>query len=123
MNTNATTDARLQEQNTANMVLSNHIYEYQKGVRNLVLYTLRRDYAQQAVSKLKRLGIDYVVQEVGSRNVNIFFGRPQCIRAIRNIVTRPLNCLTPEEDFILGTLLGYDVCMQCERYCSRLQQS
>lgn len=35
------------------------------------------------------------------------------------IVTRPLNLLTPEEDFMLGTMLGYDICAQCERYCER----
>ena len=29
------------------------------------------------------------------------------------------NDLTPEEDFMLGTLLGYDIRMQCERYCQR----
>ncbi len=35
------------------------------------------------------------------------------------VVTRPLNELTPEEDFMLGALLGYDIRMQCERYCQR----
>ncbi len=34
-------------------------------------------------------------------------------------MTRPLNQLTPEEDFILGTMLGYDLCAQCERFCER----
>ena len=32
---------------------------------------------------------------------------------------RPLQLLSPEEDFILGALLGYDICMQCERFCKR----
>ena len=41
------------------------------------------------------------------------------MEAIRLIVTRPLNELTPEEDFILGAMLGYDICAQCERYCKR----
>jgi hypothetical protein len=41
------------------------------------------------------------------------------MEAIRLIVTRPLNQLTPEEDFILGAMLGYDICAQCERYCKR----
>ena len=27
--------------------------------------------------------------------------------------------LSPEEDFMLGALLGYDICAQCERYCKR----
>lgn len=35
------------------------------------------------------------------------------------MVTRPLNLLTPEEDFILGAMLGYDICAQCKRYCTR----
>lgn len=35
------------------------------------------------------------------------------------MITRPLDQLSPEEDFILGALLGYDIRMQCERYCSR----
>lgn len=25
----------------------------------------------------------------------------------------------PEEDFMLGIMLGYDISMQCERYCKR----
>ena len=38
------------------------------------------------------------------------------------MVTRPLNQLTPEEDFILGAMLGYDICTQCERYCERKER-
>ena len=48
-------------ESAAFMVLSNHIYEYQKGVRNLVLFTLRKELAQSAVDRLSRLGIDYLV--------------------------------------------------------------
>ena len=43
----------------------------------------------------------------------------KCINIVRLICNRPLNLLTPEEDFILGTMLGYDVCQQCERYNHR----
>lgn len=68
-------------ENAAHLVLSNHIYEFQKGVRNLVLFTLRKDLAQAAVDRLNRLGIDNLVQEAGDANVNIYFGRPQCIKA------------------------------------------
>ena len=28
-------------------------------------------------------------------------------------------CTIDKEDFILGTMLGYDVCQQCERYNHR----
>lgn len=41
------------------------------------------------------------------------------MEAIRHIITRPLNQLTPEEDFILGAMLGYDICQQCKRYCGK----
>lgn len=35
------------------------------------------------------------------------------------LFNKPLSQLTPEEDFILGAMLGYDICAQCERYCER----
>ena len=77
-------------------VLMNHIYELHKGVRHMVLFTCNK-----------------------KQNLNVYFGRRECLEAIRLIVTRPLNQLTPEEDFILGAMLGYDICAQCERYCKR----
>lgn len=100
-------------------VFMNHIYEFKKGVRRMVLYTVNRKYEALAVDRLRRQNIDFMVQPVDSRKVNLFFGRSECIHAIHRIVTRPLNQLTPEEDFILGAMLGYDICAQCERYCLR----
>ena len=100
-------------------VLMNHIYEYQKGVRRMVLFTFKKEYADFALHRLESQGIDYILQPVGGDNLNLYFGRKECLDAIRLIVNRPLNQLTPEEDFILGALLGYDICMQCERYCKR----
>ena len=100
-------------------VLMNHIYEYKKGVRRMVLFTCNLRYEQYATHRLSRQHIDYVVQPSGKQNINIYFGRRECLNAIRLLVTRPLNELTPEEDFILGAMLGYDICAQCERYCER----
>lgn len=100
-------------------VLMNHIYEYKKGVRRMILFTCPRRFEQQACIRLKRQSIDYVAQPAGRDNVNIYFGRRECLDAIRLFVTRPLHELTPEEDFILGAMLGYDICVQCERYCER----
>ena len=100
-------------------VLANHIYEYKKGVRRMILFTCNRRFEQQACHRLCRQSIDYVVQPAGKENVNVYFGRRECLDAIRLFVTRPLNELTPEEDFILGAMLGYDICAQCERYCER----
>ena len=100
-------------------VLMNHIYEYKKGVRQMVLFTFNKRYEDYATARLKRQNISYILQPVGNDRVNLFFGRKQCLEAIRLMVTRPLSQLTPEEDFILGAMLGYDICAQCERYCER----
>ena len=72
-------------------VLMNHIYEYKKGVRQMVLYTFNEKYRDFAVNRLEKQSIDYII-------------------------------LTPEEDFMLGAMLGYDICAQCERYCERKQR-
>ncbi len=100
-------------------VLMNHIYEYKKGVRQMVLFTMNKRYEQYATERLEHQDIPYVLQPAGSNTVNLYFGRRECLDAIRLFVTRPLNELTPEEDFILGAMLGYDICAQCERYCKR----
>ena len=97
----------------------NHIYELNKGVRQMVLFTCKKKYGKLAVERLESQGIPYVLQPAGQQNLNVYFGRRECLEAIRLIVTRPLNQLTPEEDFILGAMLGYDLCAQCERYCKR----
>ena len=100
-------------------VLMNHIYEYKKGVRRMVLFTFNKKYETFAVSKLKREDIDYIIQPIGNDRLNLFFGKRECLDAIRMMVTKPLCHLSPEEDFILGAMLGYDICAQCERYCER----
>lgn len=99
-------------------VFLNYVYEYQKGVRRMVLCTLRRRYVAAAVSRLQSQGICYYEQPAG-KNVNLYFGREECIEAVRQFIVRPLSQLSPEEDFILGALLGYDICLQCRRFCSR----
>ena len=103
-------------------VLTNHIYEYKKGVRRMVLFTFNKKYEEYATARLRRQNISYIVQPVGNDRVNLFFGRRECLDAIRLMVTRPLNMLSPEEDFILGAMLGYDICGQCRRYCVRKGQ-
>ena len=100
-------------------VLYNHIYEYKKGVRNLILYTLNEQYLPLACERLDKQRIPYLIQRAGKSNINIYFGQPECIETIRSFVSRPLNRLTPEEDFILGALLGYNICEQCKRFCTK----
>jgi len=104
-------------------VLMNHIYEYKKGVRQMVLYTFNKKYEDFAIKRLQHQNINYIIQPVGNDRLNLFFGSTECIEAIRLIANKPLNRLTPEEDFILGAMLGYDIRVQCERYCQRKCQS
>ena len=100
-------------------IFLNHIYEFKKGVRNMVLYTRSKEHEEFAIRRLKNQKISYMIQEVGTNKINLFFGKAECMEAMRHIIIRPLNQLTAEEDFILGAMLGYDLCQQCKRYCSK----
>ena len=104
-------------------VLLNHIYEYQKGVRNLILYTMPVKYKDYALNRLSNQKIDYAVQNVDESKFNLYFGRKECIEAIKFMTVKPMNLLSPEEDFMLGTMLGYNICMQCERFCDRKRKA
>lgn len=100
-------------------LLLHHIYEFQKGVRRLILCTMCPTCAELFCERLRRQGIDYLLQPVTDRKVNLYFGEPSCLELVRTFVHKPLNRLTPEEDFMLGAQLGYDLVRQCERYCRR----
>ncbi len=99
-----------------------NIYEFQKGVRNLVLCTMCPTCATLVCERLDRLGIGYVIQEITPEKVNLFFGNEYCLDVVRSFVHKPLNKLTAEEDFILGAMLGYDIARQCQRYCRYKQK-
>lgn len=101
----------------------NCIYEYKKGIRSMVLLTMSSRYREFATRRLESNGISYEIQTVSPEKMNLFFGREECMEVIRKIVIRPLNQLSAEEDFILGAMLGYDICQQCVRFCSRKQQA
>ena len=45
-------------------VFLNHVYEYKKGVRQMVLYTVNRKYEAFAIARLESQNIDYLVQPV-----------------------------------------------------------
>jgi hypothetical protein len=96
-----------------------HTYEYSRGVRALFLMTISRRELALVLGKLEAQGIHHFVQEVSPVKVNLFFGRPAFVAVARSFVTRPLNALTVEEDFMLGTLLGYDSEQQCRRFLTR----
>ncbi|WP_245270558.1 DUF2023 family protein [Beijerinckia mobilis] len=96
-----------------------HIYEYSRGVRSLFLMTITRPELAFVLAKLEAQGIPHFVQEVNPGKVNLFFGRPAFVAVARSFVTRPLNTLSVEEDFMLGMLLGYDREQQCLRFLVR----
>lgn len=103
-------------------VLAHHIYEYKKGLRHLVLHTIDASFREAAECKLQHQGIEYIVQAVTENKINLFFGDKDCVDVVREIGTKRLNDFTPEEDFVLGTMLGYDRLQQCRRYLQQKEK-
>ncbi len=104
-------------------VLCHHIYEYQKGLRHLVLHTMKGEHRSAAEAKLCRYDVDFLITELSNGNINIFFGKKECVDVMRSFGNTPLNKLSVEQDFILGIMLGYDRLAQCERYIKRTKTS
>lgn len=104
-------------------VFFHHIYEYKKGLRNLILHTTHRKNESKIRKKLAQHQIAYVIYPLGQEKINVFFGEQICIDVIKRIGKDCLTGYTPEEDFILGIMLGYDRRKQCERYLQRKQHS
>ncbi len=100
-------------------VMTHLIYEYKKGLRNLALITLPATNRRNAENMLTLKGIDYIVQEVTSDKINLFFGDIRCLNIVRSFNQPSLSKLSNEQDFILGIMLGYDRTQQCERYLNR----
>ncbi len=102
-------------------VFTHYLYEYRKGLRNLVLYTGRIEERETIEKKLRKDNISYYVQELGGTRMNCFLGDKACIDIIKQMKFRSLAGLTDEQDFMLGVMLGYDRLKQCERYLRRRQ--
>lgn len=95
------------------------IYEFRKGVRQLVLCTTCPRCAAILRERLDSQGIAHLTQPVSEKKVNLYFGDKLCLQTVETFIHKPLNRLTPAEDFMLGAMLGYDIRQQCERYCRR----
>lgn len=100
-------------------VFFHHIYEYKKGLRNLILHTTAQDNETKIRTQLERKQIAYVIYPLGRDKINVFFGEKICIQVIAQIGKPNLCEYTDEEDFILGIMLGYDRKKQCARYLQR----
>ena len=103
-------------------ILKHHIYEYKKGVRNLILHTMKKEEVQTAEIILKNKKIDYHIEEVTQQKINIFLGDPKCIEIICSFNGKTLDRYTPEQDFMLGIMLGYDRSQQFDRYIKRVSE-
>ncbi len=100
-------------------VFNHHLYEYEKGLRNLILHTCSVEKLEAMIFKLKRRDIDYEIYKIKNGNVNLFFGSNNCVEVVRKLGVENLSTLSDEKDFILGIMLGYDREKQCERYLHR----
>jgi hypothetical protein len=100
-------------------VLAHHIYEYKKGLRNLILHTAPASERHEVVRRLDSAGISYHIYPLSNGGINVFFGAPTCVAVVRAIGKPKLSDYTDEEDFVLGIMLGYGRLKQCERYLRR----
>ena len=100
-------------------IFLHHIYEYEKGIRNLVLHTLSQKYDVFIKAKLEKKRIRYHIQYLQNARMNIFWGSEYCINTLKHFGDKNLKDFSDEEDFILGIMLGYDRIRQCQRYINR----
>jgi hypothetical protein len=101
------------------LVFAHHLYEYKKGLRNLILHTTDAMFEEMIVNRLENSKIAYIIENVGDKKINVFFGNELCIEVLKHFNTKDLSSLSDEEDFILGIMLGYDRLKQCERFIAR----
>jgi hypothetical protein len=104
-------------------VLKHHVYEYKKGIRNMVLHTMKSSEKEKAVLFLKMKEVIFWICEVGETKINVFFGNPECVEIVKSFQADSLSELTPEQDFMLGIMLGYSREQQYTRYLKYLRNS
>lgn len=95
------------------------LYELDKGLRDLALLTTPLDNKEIIEEKLDECGYNYIVEKLKSGFINVFFGIKEPIEVLKKIGKHSLEEYTPEEDFILGVLLGYNTNKQCKRYLAK----
>ncbi len=100
-------------------ILDHHIFAFKKGLQKLVLYTGScRDHAQ-ILELLNKWRIAFNVTKVDDK-INSLFGAKDCFEFIKFFGNKKLHELNDYEDFILGTLLGYDLKLQCRSYLGNI---
>lgn len=116
-------DRHDEHRHPAMAVFVHHCYELRRGLRDLVLHTAPARHRAAMEARLAAIGLSCHVARLSDERINIFFGREPHVAVIRSFGDKPLNDYTPEEDFILGTMLGYDGRQQCERYLVRRRRA
>lgn len=95
------------------------VYEYQKELRDLCLFTCPIEHEEKIKKALENQSINYLICSIENGKINVFFGMPECLEIIKQFSCSRLNELTVEEDFILGMMLGYGKKQQYQRYLIR----
>lgn len=95
------------------------VYEYQKGLRDLCLYTCTREFEEKIKAALEKQNIQYLIYQIENNKINVFFGMPACLEIVKQFSCEELNKISVEEDFILGMMLGYAKPQQYERFLAR----
>jgi hypothetical protein len=100
-------------------VFNHHLYEYEKGLRNLILHTCDVEELDKMIFRLKKKNIQYKIYKIKNNKVNLFFGSDNCMEVVKVLDLSDLSSINDEVDFILGIMLGYDREKQCIRYIDR----
>lgn len=95
------------------------VYEYQKGLRDLCLFTCLDVQEEKIKKSLDKQGIKFSIYPVESDKINVFFGMPECLEIVKQFSCEELNKISVEEDFILGMMLGYAKQQQYARFLTR----
>ena len=62
------------------------IYEYQKGMRDMVLYTCSSKFRNEIEILLKKHGLLYKIYALSDEKINVFFGAEPCIKILEKCV-------------------------------------
>ncbi len=100
-------------------VFNTYLYEVLKGTKPVALVTFERPLLDKVLLKLQKEKVGYFVQNLSMDKVNLFFGKKECINVIEKFLNKPMCEFSPFEDFILGSILGYDIELQCKRLLDR----
>ena len=75
-------------------LLGHHIYEYHKGLRELVMYTTKAEDLPLVEKRLKQENIEYIIANNNKKNINVFFGDTLCLNVLMSFGKKKLKELT-----------------------------